>query len=200
MTNKKNIIKYALCGIAGLLLGVYLFLPWDGICGYFLALGQERLSGDGIYVTAREWRSEGIFNKVFVYDGVTADLPVVRFESREISVDPAMISTLFLRAPSCRLKFGRGSVTPMTRQKMEWTAGEASVRAEGGNLVIDDIYFAGKFSARGSLSVSASTGKLSGADLRLKLPADMDRAMQLLSKSGLLPLTNSGPGQWTVKK
>ena len=192
--------KLTLLGIAGFALGAVLFLPWDALCGYVMSKGLSVAAENGIYGVVQDNYTEGLLDKEFIYRGVQADFPVFRFSSREIRVNPAVISTIFKAAPTASLTFGRGEIVPVTRQKLEWNSGSANVSLKGGVISVSDIEFAGKFSARGFVDISAETGKISRANLTLKVPEDLDRAMKMLGTSGMLPVSKLRAGEWKVEK
>lgn len=197
---KFGALKLTLIGILGFAIGAVFFFPWNAVCDYVMAKGLSVAAENGIYGTVQDNYTEGFLDREFVYRGVQADFPVFRLTSREIHVNPAVFSTIFKAAPTASLTFGRGEITPVTRQKLEWNSGAANVSVKSGIMSVRDIEFTGKFSARGFVEFSAETGKISRANLTLKVPEDMDRAIQMLGTTGMLPVSKIRSGEWKVEK
>ena len=192
--------KPLLIGLAGFIAGIFLFLPWDSFADYAVVRGLERAAENGIYGVVRETDTEGFFNRVFVCRDIQLDFPVFRFVAREMSVDPAMLGTLLSRTPAASVSFGRGELTPVTRQKLEWNSGYADVSVKNGVVSLSNIEFTGKFSAHGFLDFSTESRRIMRANLTVKVPEDMDRALQMLGSGGVLPLSKIRAGEWKVSR
>lgn len=50
------------------------------------------------------------------------------------------------------------------------------------------------------MDFSTETGKISRAKMVLKVPVEMDRALQMVQAGGLLPLSQTAPGEWKVER
>ena len=124
---KKNLLRAA-AALAGLIIGIAIFFPWDALGSSLFAFAAKEAASRGVYVTASSSEVSGFFKKTFSYKGVNADLPVARASLREVSVEPDILSSLLSGEKSARLTFGRGSLVPVTRQPIEWNSGSASVR------------------------------------------------------------------------
>lgn len=192
--------KSILTGITGFLLGLWLFFPWNALCDYSAAAGLRLAAENGIYASIQSNTTDGIFNKAFVYNGIQADFPVFRAFVRELRVEPSVISSLSSGELKCAVTFGRGELVPVTRQKLEWQSGGATITLGKDSAAVSDIDVKGKFSASGFIEISKATGKLSRAALTLKIPPEMDRAMQLLGTSGMIPVRKIGDGEWMVER
>lgn len=195
-----NRLKLVLIAAAGFILGILLFFPWQSIGDYVMSRGLAIAAENGIYASVDGCGAEGLIDKEIVYQRVTADFPVFRFSVGEIRLNPAFISSLFSRKLSCTVKLGRGEIMPVTRQKLEWTSASASIFIEKELVSVRDIEFLGKFSARGFLEISRETGRISRANMILHIPEDMDRAFEMLSRSGMAPLTKIKTGEWKVER
>ena len=192
--------KPILAALAGLAAGTFLFLPWNQLADYAVVRGLDRAAQNGIYGVVRETGTEGFFDRQLVCRGVQLDFPVFRFTAREVSVDPALLSTLLSRTPAASVTFGRGELTPVTRQKLEWNSGTADVSVKNGVVSLSNIEFTGKFSARGFLDFSLESKRIARANLTVKVPEDLDRALQMLAGGGVLPLSKIRAGEWKVSR
>jgi len=192
--------KYVLAGLAGLAAGIILFAPWDSLADYAVARGLARAAENGIYGVVREVGTEGLIDKEFVCRGLQLDFPVFRVAADDMSVNPAVLHALFTGRPEASVTFGRGELVPVTRQKLEWNSGSASVSVRNGVVSLSDIEFTGKFSARGFLDFSTETNRITRANLTVKVPEDMDRALQMLGGSGMLPISKVRAGEWKVER
>ncbi len=193
-------LKLASIATLGFILGIVLFFPWQSIGDYVMSRGLAVAAENGIYATVEGCDAEGLIDKEFVYQSITADFPVFRFSVGEIRVNPAFISSILSRKFSCSVKLGRGEIMPVTRQKLEWTSASAAIFVEKEFISVRDIAFFGNFSARGFFEISRETGQILRANMVLHLPEDMDRAFEMLSRSGMVPLTKIKTGEWKVER
>ena len=188
-----------LIGLAGFSVGIILFMPWNALNDYIMAKGLERAAENGIYASVRSCETEGLLDKQFIYRGIIADFPVFRFAASDVTIAPHILKTI-ASSPSATVEIGRGYILPITRQKLEWTSGTAKISVSGTTISATEISFTGKFSARGFMDFSTETGKISRAKMVLKVPVEMDRALQMVQAGGLLPLSQTAPGEWKVER
>lgn len=190
---------YILAGVAGLLLGCLLFLPWSAIGDYALEKSIERAAAKQVYISVASHETEGVLGKTFVLRGIRADYPVFSATLRELRITPHLLSLLSSNQ-KVDLVIGRGELIPVTRQTLEWNSGTARVVRQGDTVTLEEIDIRGAFSAKGSLTFSTVSGTLSKADLTMTLPEEMDRALQMFSSSGMAPLRKVKNGEWRVER
>ena len=118
---KKNLLRAA-AAIAGLIIGIVIFFPWDALAPALFAFAAREAASRGVYVTASSSETSGLVKKNFSYKGVNADLPVARARLSEVSVEPDILSSLLSGEKSARLTFGRGSIV-----RVEAIAGDHKV-------------------------------------------------------------------------
>ena len=82
---KKNLLRAA-AALAGLIIGIAIFFPWDALGSSLFAFAAKEAASRGVYVTASSSEVSGLFKKNFSYKGVNADLPVARASLRETFV------------------------------------------------------------------------------------------------------------------
>ena len=200
MMKFKHYLRLALCTALGFIAAGFLFFPWNAIGDYLMARGLTAAAKNGIYAAVAANSAQGVIDKEFVYQKVTADFPVFRFSASQMIVNPGMIRTIATAKPSCKIQLGRGEIIPVTRQKLEWVSGAADISVSGGIIYVSNIDFKGKFSANGFLEISAETGKMSRANMTLRVPQEMDRAFEMLGSSGMVPITKVKAGEWKVER
>ena len=196
---KKNLLRAA-AALAGLIIGIAIFFPWDALGSSLFAFAAKEAASRGVYVTASSSEVSGLFKKNFSYKGVNADLPVARASLREVSVEPDILSSLLSGEKSARLTFGRGSIVPVTRQPIEWNSGSASVRVTENTIIVEDISFTGPTSISGSAEISPSAIRLVRARLRVKAPPELDRMFEMLRMTNMLPLKKVKEGEWRIER
>ena len=196
---KKNLLRAA-AALAGLIIGIAIFFPWDALGSSLFAFAAKEAASRGVYVTASSSEVSGLFKKNFSYKGVNADLPVARASLREVSVSPDIISSLLSGEKSARLTFGRGSLVPVTRQPVEWNSGSAFVRVTENTIIVEDISFTGPTSISGSAEISPSAMRLVRARLRVKAPPELDRMFEMLRMTNMLPLKKVKEGEWRIER
>ncbi len=200
MMKFKHYLRLALYTLLGFLLAGFLFFPWDAIGDCLMARGLAVAAKNGIYAAVGSNFTQGIADKEFVYQKVTADFPVFRFSASQMTVNPEILRTLVAAKPSCTIEFGRGEIIPVTRQKLEWVSGAAEISVSNGIISVSEIDFKGKLSANGFLEISMETGRMSRANMTLKVPTEMDRALEMLGGSGVMPITKIKAGEWKVER
>ena len=196
---KKNLLRAA-AALAGLIIGIAIFFPWDALGSSLFAFAAKEVASRGVYVTASSSEVSGLFKKNFSYKGVNADLPVARASLREVSVEPDILSSLLSGEKSARLTFGRGSLVPVTRQPVEWNSGSASVRVTENTIIVEDISFTGPTSISGSAEISPSAMRLVRARLLVKAPPELDRMFEMLRMTNMLPLKKVKEGEWRIER
>lgn len=196
---KKNLLRAA-AALAGLIIGIAIFFPWDALGSSLFAFAAKEAASRGVYVTASSSEVSGLFKKNFSYKGVNADLPVARASLREVSVEPDILSSLLSGEKSARLTFGRGSLVPVTRQSIEWNSGSASVRVTENTIIVEDISFTGPTSISGSAEISPSAMRLVRARLLVKAPPELDRMFEMLRMTNMLPLKKVKEGEWRIER
>ena len=77
-------LKLASIATLGFILGIVLFFPWQSIGDYVMSRGLAVAAENGIYATVEGCDAEGLIDKEFVYQSITADFPVFRFSPLEI--------------------------------------------------------------------------------------------------------------------
>ena len=196
---KKNLLRAA-AALAGLIIGIAIFFPWDALGSSLFAFAAKEVASRGVYVTASSSEVSGLFKKNFSYKGVNADLPVARASLREVSVEPDILSSLLSGEKSARLTFGRGSLVPVTRQPIKWNSGSASVRVTENTIIVEDISFTGPTSISGSAEISPSAMRLVRARLLVKAPPELDRMFEMLRMTNMLPLKKVKEGEWRIER
>ena len=186
--------------LLGLFCGLLIFFPWQPLAESAASMAASVAAENGIFLTAAASEVSGLFSKSFTYRGVNADFPVFRFSTGEITLTPAILSSLFSPAKSCRLVMGRGSVVPVTRQAFEWNGGTADISLTPQSLMIENIAFTGKTAVTGFAELSRETGKLTRAKMLIKVPAELDRALEMAGKMGMAPLTKVKGGEWRIER
>ena len=196
----RKVLRNTAVTVLGLLCGLLAFFPWQPLAGTAASTAASVAAENGIFLTVAGSEVSGLFSKSFTYRGVNADFPVFRFSAGEISITPAILSSLFSPTKSCRLAMGRGSVVPVTRQAFEWNGGTADVSLTPQSLMIENIAFTGKTAVTGFAELSRETGKLTRAKMLIKVPAELDRALEMAGKMGMAPLTKVKSGEWRIER
>ena len=190
----KRLLIKALVLTAGIIMGLLLFFPWNNASETLLSVASRVMADNGIFVTVKDSEVSGIFSKNFTYRGINADFPVFRITLREATLTPSIISSLFSGKRSW------GSLVPVTRQPLEWNSGEAELTLTQEGLLLEDISFTGKTSITGFMEISRVTMKIARAKLLLKVQPELDRVLEMISRTGMLPLSKIKNGEWRIER
>ena len=192
-------IKYVICATAGIIAGLVLFFPWGSAADLVFAKKAAQLAEKNIYVTCRSIEDENLIRKVLVITGLRADLPTAGAELSELRISPCILKAL-TGTPSAEIETGRGEVTLITKQKLQWNSASAVVSIKNNIIEISDIAVTGKLRASGFISITPSTQKIEKALLTITVPEELDRAFEMAQRAGILPVTKLGKGKWQVKR
>ena len=195
-----NALKVIFAGLCGLIAGMVLFFPWDAAAEYAASRTAASASEKNIFISFRDIYTEGFADREFIYRGIKADMPAVSVKISEARVDPKIIRSLISSSKMGTLSLGSGEITTATRQKLKWSSGTANIRYDGETLYIEDLTLAGDISAKGFINISTETGKIVTSDITARFPHEFDRALEMLSKMQVLPLTRSDSGEWRISR
>ncbi|MDO4952602.1 MAG: type II secretion system protein GspN [Synergistaceae bacterium] len=179
------------------LLGCVLFFPWNAVQSYAVTRIFRIAANNGVYVSAQNSPTEGLLDKKFVCSRVLADFPLLRFKTDRIAVNPAIFRTLCGK-PSALVEIGSGSLTLITKQQLSWNSGVMQLSAEKDTVSLRDVNVSGEFSAEGFAEFSLGSGEIRRAQLALKVPAEVENALEMLSKGMVKGLEKTAPGNWRL--
>lgn len=179
------------------LLSVWLFFPWNAVLSYVTEHAFSVAAENGIFVSARTFSANGIFDTEFVYNGVQADFPLFRFKTDMLTVNPKMLAALFGKR-SLSVNMGRGTLQLATKQQLPWNEGSLELSADKDTIFVRDIAISGAFSARGFIEVARINGKISRAQLTMRIPQEAETAFEFLSKGAIPGLSKVSQGNWRL--
>ena len=192
----KKIKMFLICFLV-FLLGCVLFFPWNTVQSFAVTKIFQIAANNGVYVSAQNAPSEGLFDKTFVCSRVLADFPLVQFKSGRIAVNPDIFKTLCGK-PSASVELGSGSVTLVTKQQLAWNSGTMNISADKDTIGVHEVKISGEFSAEGFVEVSRGSGEIRRAQLAMKVPSDVENAFEMLSKGMVRGLEKTAPGSWRL--
>lgn len=190
-------LKTALLCILLFLAFFTLFFPWNAVQSYAVTKIFDIAAKNGIYAAAQNSPAEGFWDKTFVCERVTADMPMMQLKTDRVAVNPEILSTL-AGTPSARAELGRGSITLVTKQQLAWNEGAFSVSVSKDTVAFHDIKLTGAFSVQGFAEIARNSGEISRAQLSMKIPQEAETAFEFLSKGMVRGLEKTSSGQWRL--
>lgn len=191
-------LKYTLLIFLLFFVACWLFFPWSAVQSYVTERAFKIAANNAIFVSAREFSAQGVFDTEFVYTGVQADFPLfLHFETDSLTVNPKILASL-LGKKSVSVQLGKGALVPATKQRLEWNGGSLEISADKNCVHVRDIALTGDFSVRGFIEVSRSDGRISRAQLTMRIPDTAELAFQFLSKGALQGLSKDASGNWRL--
>jgi len=175
----------------------WIFFPWTAVQSYITARAFKVAANNGIFVSVKDFGAYGIFDTEFVYNGVQADFPLLHFKTDSLSVNPKMLSVLAGKR-TLDVNIGKGSLELVTKQQLPWSSGSLEISADKETLFVRDIAISGTFSARGFVEVSRASGRISRAQLTMRVPQEAESAFEFLSKGALTGLSKDSSGNWRL--
>ena len=80
-----------------------------------------------------------------------------------------------------------------------WRGGSFRLVAGSAGVALEQVDIKGDFAASGRVVVSPATARITEADLRLKVPVELDPALNALTS--LLPFARDGSaGEWRMRR
>lgn len=196
----KKYLWPAAAAFAGLIIGIFIFFPWNTLGSALLSIAAGEAASRGIFLTASSSEVSGVLSKTFFYRGITADLPAARVTVSGAGIEPALLSSLTSGGAKAHITFGRGSVVPVTRQAIEWDGGEADVFVTQESVAVSGISFTGPTSLSGSLEIRRASMTLAACRLTVKAPPELDGMFEMLRMANLLPLKKIKEGEWRIER
>ena len=201
-----SIFLKTLLFLVGVLMAVWIFLPWKQVGEYALAAAGRRLETPASITWAAVSNVPGGF--------VIEDLKAQRLMGmgdvsfRTVTVVPDLMASLLRMSPTCQISFtgntvGEIAVTPL--KKIPGVAlgnGSFIVSFSDQGILLDDVRSDGEIAMRGSLLLSPSSERLIGwAEVALDIKSEpFEKELPSLQMSLGLPLQQDAPGRWFLRR
>lgn len=190
-------IKYVCLIFILFLIACWFLFPWKALQYYVTERAFKVAANNLIFVSVRDFSTQSVFDKEFVYDGVQADFPLLHFETDTLTINPKIFTMIF-GTKAISVKLGKGAIVPVTKQRLDWNSGSLEISADKDFVYVRDISLTGNFSARGFMEISREDGKISRAQLTMHIPATAESAFRLLSNGALPGLSKDASGNWRL--
>lgn len=180
-------------------LGVFWWnFPWEGALRWGLTSAENVSRSRGVAFSCGSSTAQDHMSPLFRCGDLQVrhslgGLEMVRVEARLRPLSSAIKRGIYLD-----VRLGPGRFEALTGQKLSWTKGSCSLLVRGQSVVVDDLDLEGDVSAKGSLEVSTSEGRISRAAVELKTPGETETMMQALS--AILPLKRVKAGEWRLER
>lgn len=195
----KKLVKSAVSFTAGSLLGLMLFVPWGGAASLMSAVVSCEAAAKGIKLEITEASAEGIFSPRFKFNGIKADMAPVSLNISQIEVRPHIVKTLANRDLYASVFAGSGKIDGRPVGTIVWRSAKAESVVTEDTVVLKNIKTDGDIKAEGYMELSKD-GRIIKSDMAVTVPQKFDSIIKAVSIIGSLPLKNSAPGEWRIKK
>ena len=201
-----SILIKTLLFLVGLLVAVWIFLPWKQVGEYALVAAGRRLETPASIT----WAAVNNVPGGFVIEDLKAQrlMGMVDVSFSTLTVVPDMIASLLNMSPTCRISFTGNTVseiavTPLKKiPGIVLNNGHTIVSLNDQGILLDEVYSDGEISMRGSLLLSPSGERLIGwADVALDIKSEpFEKELPSLQMSLGLPLQQDVPGRWFLRR
>lgn len=171
-----------------LIIGIIVYFPKEEAARSALSFAAEHLRGTRI-----EWTDIAAADGILVQNLRVNGSINVQFSSAEFIV--MIIDSIKSLAPTVHVNFKGCSVQIGTT----WSLGDGRVKVSVGRegITLTDLRTNGDIALNGSMTVNPSTQKITSANVRVSVPAELEQHLNMLSS--FLPLVNDG-GRWYLRR
>lgn len=195
----RRMIKGLVCFIAGSVLGLMLFAPWNQAAVWMAARISHEMPFSGIRIEINEASAEGIFNPYFTFSKVKANSPLISVQTSWIQTNPSLLKLITSGELRSRIYTGSGLISSGLTGMLSWRSASAEIRVGRESILFDNILVDGDLKVQGFIRFSKE-GKITGADMSVTVPDKFDEMIKAASIVGSLPLKKTAPGEWRFKQ
>ena len=201
-----SIFLKTLLFLVGVLMAVWIFLPWKQVGEYALAAAGRRLETPASIT----W---GTVNNVpggFVIEDLKAQrlMGMGDVSFRTVTVVPDLMASLLGMSPTCQISFTDNTVSEIAVTPLKKIPGVALgngsfiVSFSDQGILLDEVRSDGEIAMRGSLLLSPSSERLIGwAEVALDIKSEpFEKELPSLQMSLGLPLQQDAPGRWFLRR
>lgn len=182
-----------------LFLALWVNFPWEGAARYALARTAPRLAEQGFSLLYDDIAVEGRFFPRFTFVNLSLASPLLTLREGRLVVTPHPTASLLERRGVCAVSLSGGEMRMLGGKGAAWRGGSFRLVAGSAGVALERVDIKGDFAASGHIAVSPATAKITEADLRLKVPVELDPALNALTS--LLPLVReSSVGEWRIRR
>jgi len=199
MTRRLSSVLYGGVLFLIALLALWVHFPWEGAARYALARTTPRLAEQGFALLYDDIVVEGRMFPRFTFVNLSLASPLLTLREGRLVVTPHPTASLLERRGVCAVSLSGGDMRMLGGKGAAWRSGSFRLVAGSGGVALEQVDIKGEFAASGYIAVSPATAKITEADLRLKIPAELDPALNALTS--ILPLAREGSaGEWRVHR
>ena len=201
-----SIFLKTLLFLVGVLMAVWIFLPWKQVGEYALVAAGRRLETPASIT----WAAVNNVPGGFVIEDLKAQklMGMGDVSFRTVTVVPDMMPSLLRMSPTCRISFTDNTVSEIAVTPLKKIPGVAlgngsfTVSFSDQGILLDEVRSDGEIAMRGSLLLSPSSERLIGwAEVALDIKSEpFEKELPSLQMSLGLPLQQDAPGRWFLRR
>ncbi|MDR3353660.1 MAG: hypothetical protein LBO21_01325 [Synergistaceae bacterium] len=183
--------------------------PWESAGIYALDTIRLRAAQNGIFMTYQGIEKSGGLTPTFSVNSLDAENRFAKLSLSGVSIKLLPWSSLLARGGSCFVEFGGGEIDTIVGKKLNIDGGRVRLTASGSLLTSSNVRIGGDINVTGGVVYDMSTRSVMGSSLLLKVPEDIDSALNLMVSSSLKGgdtpsvgryIESSSPGEWRIKQ
>ena len=185
--------------IIGVMIAIWISLPWDKIGEYAVLIAERRVSSMGF--TARHSSVNGSWKgpNIKVND-FAAKMTLGGGEFQSISVTPSYLKSITQFAPVISVSFSGGKVFLPGGSEADMGAGQVEISFKNGILSLRNFKSVGDLSFDGFIVIDVKNGvKIDNADMIIKATSSAEVSLNFLSQM-VRDMTKESAGQWRIKR
>ena len=176
--------------IAGLLIGIYKYLPYQSIGKLAMSIAHDQLQRRGMRLNYSDVSGEEV--GFTVNNLKLSGMPSVSLSS--VTIKPEYLSSLATLSPVCEITFKGASI----RLGQVLNLGDGGFLLTAGNeVMLENLRTNGEFSLNGNMTIDMSNMRIGRAEARLEVPESFSQNMGMLRS--FLPLVQEGD-KWYLRR
>ena len=176
--------------MAGLLIAMYIFLPYQSIGKLAMSIAHDQLQRRGMRLNYSDVTGE---DGGFTVNNLTlSGMPNISISS--VTIKPEYLSSLATLSPVCDITFKGANI----RVGQALNLGDGGFLLTAGNeILLENLRTNGEFSLSGYMTIDMSSMRIGRADARLEVPESFSQNMGMLRN--FLPLLQEGD-KWYLRR
>jgi len=193
-----KVLMKAFIFIVGLLVSLWVFMPWGKI-GEYAVLSAERIATSRGIVNARHTSVSGSWRGPTIrINDFTARNALGGGEFKVLSLSPSFMQSIIQFSPVVSVSFTGAKLLLPGGNETGMDSGKVDLSLKKGILLLKNLKSTGELSFEGFVAIDTNGNKIETADLMIKPPQKIEPALNLMKT--MLPLTQESTGQWRLKR
>ncbi len=195
-----KVLKYflAFCAVLCIFfLGLLMFAPWQTIGIYGLDTFRLNAAEKSIYVYYDHFEANGGFSPAYRMRSLDIETPMAHVSLSNITVNILPFSSVFSLGGVCQVGFTGGTITLVPNNKLELSAGGATLTAGRETFHASDVQITGDLQLSGDMAYNLQTKKMIDSSITFTVPEQLDAILRNPITARFIESNENG--EWRIR-